>query len=351
MPRYFLNIRNSLGYVEDEEGQDLSGPAEAYDAAVRGARSLMREELIEGKLDLRGRIEVTDESGKLSFTVPFPDTVQIERGEVPGDAGDHDRTATEAGRLLARHLSCFGTMSKSDWNAVAALRGEIRDVPRFKDILKEGERPKHVVLVLAGLIYRYNIGPEGARQIHSFYLPGEAPSLETLYIDYMDNNLGAVIDSRVALIPHEPIYRLIDERPEVRKLLWRQTLVQGAIFRQWLVRNSNLPAHAALAHFFCEMFSRAQAAGLVESDEMSLPLTQELVSEALGLTSVHTNRTIQVLRSTGAVEWRSGKLKVRDWDRLQEMADFSPRYLHLHGRQPNQDSAPDQGEYRISEAG
>ena len=233
------------------------------------------------------------------------------------------------GETLARHLATFGELPAADYDSVAALRAEVRDVPRQTDVLRNGDHPTHVVVVLSGLLHRYTIGPEGKRQIHSFYLPNEAPSLETLYIDYMDNNLATVVPTRVGLISHDQIYRIIDERPEARKLLWRQTLVQAAIFRQWLVRNSNLPAHMALAHLFCEMYVRADAVGLVGRGTCSLPLTQEYVADALGLTAVHTNRTLQALRETGVVEWRSGQLTVHDWPKLRDLARFDPNYLHL----------------------
>ncbi len=236
---------------------------------------------------------------------------------------------TEVGELLARHLATFGDMPAADYDAVSALRAEVRDFPRQTDVLRNGEHPNNVVVVLSGLLQRYTVGPEGKRQIHSFYLPNEAPSLETLYIDYMDNNLATVVPSRIGLISHDQIYRIIDERPEARKLLWRQTLVQAAIFRQWLVRNSNLPAHMALAHLFCEMFVRADAAGLVRNGVCSLPLTQEYVADALGLTAVHTNRTLQALRETGTVGWRSGQLTVHDWPKLRDIGRFDPNYLHL----------------------
>ena len=233
------------------------------------------------------------------------------------------------GEVLADHLACFGSLPAEDREAFRTLPADIRELPRLRDTLRVGDHPSEVVIVLSGLLYRYTIGPEGKRQIHSFYLPNEAPCLETLYIDYMDNNLAAVVPSRIGLISHDQMYRIIDERPEARKLLWRQTLVQAAIFRQWLVRNSNLPAHMALAHLFCEMFVRADAAGLVQNGNCSLPLTQEYVADALGLTAVHTNRTLQSLRETGAVEWRSGQLRVHDWPKLREMARFDPMYLHL----------------------
>lgn len=233
------------------------------------------------------------------------------------------------GETLAQHLACFGQLPPEDRDALAALTAEIRDVPRQTDILRSGDYPTHVVVALEGLLYRYSVARDGARQIHSFYLPTEAPSLETLYLDYMDNNLGTVVPSRIGLIPHEQIYKLIDERPEIRKLLWRQTLVQGAIFREWLVRNSNMPAPASLAHLFCEIYARAEAAGLAANGSCALPLTQEYVADALGLTAVHTNRTLQALRETGAVEWRAGRLTIHDWPKLKDIARFDPHYLHL----------------------
>ncbi len=240
-----------------------------------------------------------------------------------------DDVLTPVGEILARHLMCFGELPAPDRAALAGLDAEVRELRRHTDVFRAGERPADVVVVLSGLLYRYAVGPDGGRQIHSFYFPTEAPSLETLYIDYMDNNLGAVVHSTVGLISHDQMYRLIDERPEIRKLLWRQTLVQAAIFREWLARNSNLPADASLAHLFCELFTRAQAAGLTNDDSCAVPLTQELAASALGLTPVHTNRTLQALRETGAVDWRRGWLTVKDWSRLSAMARFDPNYLHI----------------------
>lgn len=236
---------------------------------------------------------------------------------------------TLIGEILVRHLSSIGELPEPDRSALVALDGPIVEIGRLRDCLKQGQHPKDVVLVLSGLLYRYTINRQGARQIHCFYLPNEAPSLETLYIDYMDNNLGAVVDSRVALIPHERFYEVIDKYPEARKLLWRQTLVQGAIFREWLVRNSNQPAQAAFAHLLCEMYTRADAAGLVEDNCFDLPITQQFVADALGLTTVHVNRTFQLLKQSGTFEWQGRQFRMIDFDRLSRIADFKANYLHL----------------------
>ena len=233
------------------------------------------------------------------------------------------------GETLAGHLALIGGLPDEDREALVALDSEVREVKRLEDIIRTGDHPTSVVVVLSGFLYRHTLGANGARQIHSFYMPTDAPCLETLYIDYMDNNLGAVVDSRIGLIPHDQLYRLIDERPEVRKLIFRETLVQGAIFREWLMRNSTMPAHASLAHLFCEMFTRATAAGLVENNGCDLPISQDMLGDAVGLAPVHTNRTLQLLRDTGALEWRDGRLRVLDWEKLSQTADFDPHYLHL----------------------
>lgn len=233
------------------------------------------------------------------------------------------------GETLAFHLSLIGDLPDADRSAVVALDGEVREVKRHRDVIRHGDPGTHSVVVLQGFLQRYTIGLEGKRQIHSFYLPTDSPCLETLYIDYMDNNLGAAIDSQVGLIPNELLYEIIDQRPEVRKLIFRETLVQAAVFREWLMRNSNMPAHAAMAHLFCEMFARARAANLVTDNSYDLPITQETLSDAIGLTPVHVNRTLMLLRDTGAVEWRNGRVTVHDWEKLFATADFNPDYLHL----------------------
>ncbi|HEX2558772.1 Crp/Fnr family transcriptional regulator [Phenylobacterium sp.] len=236
---------------------------------------------------------------------------------------------SQIGDTLAFHLSRFGELPEADAQAVRRLDGEVRRVDRHQDVLSDGEQPTHAVVVLEGFLFRYTMGRQGVRQVHSFYLPTEAPSLETIYMDYMDNSLATAVDSRVGFVPLERLYQLIDNFPGARKLLWRQTLVQGGIFREWLIRNSNRTAHGAVAHLFCEMFARADAAGLAEGNTCPMPVTQELIGQALGLSVVHVNRTLQLLREAGLVDLRGGILSILDRERLWDAADFDPRYLHL----------------------
>lgn len=233
------------------------------------------------------------------------------------------------GEALSRHLSCIGELSKDDLSALLHIKGEVRTIEKGKDILSAGDVPHFSVVVLKGFLCRHSWKRDGSRQIHSFYIPTDAPSLETLHIDYLDNNLSALVSSTVGIIPHPEIFRLMEERPNIQALVWRETLIQAAVFREWLTRNSTLPAHSAMAHLFCEIFVRSEAAGLLVANSCEMPATQETLAQALGLTAVHVNRTLQMLRESGLVDLKNGRLYVHDFDQLAELGDFDPYYLHL----------------------
>jgi CRP-like cAMP-binding protein len=233
------------------------------------------------------------------------------------------------GEIFVLHLGLIGRLSEEDKQALLSLTGEVRDLARGEDVLRDGDRPPHSVVVIGGLLQRYTLGPEGECQIHSFYLPTDTPSLEAIHIGVMDNNLGALAPSRVGLVPIPDLLRVMDTHPNLNALMWRETLVQGAMLRAWLMRNSQTQGHERLAHLFCEIMTRAKAAGLAQDGTCDLPITQEDLADALGLSVVHVNRTLMLLRATGSVEFRAGKLTVLDWNQLVEIAEFDGSYLHL----------------------
>lgn len=233
------------------------------------------------------------------------------------------------GRALLAHLLSIGQLSPEDRDAVLRVKGEVRTLKRHEDVVKAGDKPTAAVVVLRGFLQRYLSRRDGSRQIHAFYIPTDGPSLESIQLDVMDNSLCAVVQSTVGIVPHSELHDLMRGRPNLLRLIWRSSLIQAAMFREWLMRNSRLPADAAMAHLFCEIFVRSKAAGLVEDESCDMPVTQEMLADALGLTGVHVNRTLQTLRDTGMVEHKSGKLFVHDFARLAGYADFDPAYLHL----------------------
>jgi CRP-like cAMP-binding protein len=236
---------------------------------------------------------------------------------------------TAIGEAFVRHLSLIGDLLPEDREALLAIDGETRWVERGEDILKIGDRPTHAVVVLSGLLHRYTMAPQRTRQIHSFYLTSDTPSVETLHIGVMDNSLAALTRAEIGLVPHSELFAIMAARPTLVGLLWRETLVQASIFRAWLMRNSQLQPLARLAHLFCEIVTRARAAGLLADNRCPLPIRHEDLGDALGLTPVQVNRTLMILRAGVLVDFVDGWLSVLDWEQLVEVGEFDPFYLHF----------------------
>jgi len=145
----------------------------------------------------------------------------------------------------------------------------------------------------------------------------------------MDHAVCAIDKAEVALVPHKDIFDLFERRVSIGYAFWRETLIDAAIFREAITNNSSRPVRTRIAHFFCEQYYRAQAAGIADEGSCALPLSQIQLGETLGISVVTANRGLQALRRTGTAEFRDGVLIVRNWKKLMQIGEFSPNYLHL----------------------
>jgi CRP-like cAMP-binding protein len=230
---------------------------------------------------------------------------------------------------LLRKLQSIGNPTPAEQRALAELRPTIRMLDAQEDIVREGDKPNIVCLILEGFACRYATVPSGRRQILSFHIPGDIPDLQGLFIKVMDHNLAALTPVRIAAIPHEAMRDLVDNHRRLAHLLWRDSLVDAAIFRQWIVGIGRRTAYARLAHLICEFAMRMHAVGLMERGICVMPFTQGDLADALGLSTVHVSRVLGQLRRQGLFTWQDGVLKIKQWKRLQEAADFDPAYLQL----------------------
>ena len=195
--------------------------------------------------------------------------------------------------------------------------------------MREGDEPEASALVVEGMVARYHTLPNGKRQYLSFHISGDLPDAQTLFIERMDHAICAVGRAQVAMFAHEDILALFKQRPSIGIAFWRETLIDGAIFREAITNNSSRAPRARMAHLFCELYYRARSAGLEKAGALHLPLHQGQLGDALGMSLVTVNRTLQALRRTGAMEFRNGVLTVRDWKRLADIGEFDSTYLHI----------------------
>jgi hypothetical protein len=160
----------------------------------------------------------------------------------------------------------------------------------------------------------------------------DIPDLHSVHIDVMDHDVAMLQPGKVALVPHAALLALMERHPRIAAALWRCTLIDAAIFRQWMVGMGRKSAYARVAHLLCELVVLARAVDLGAGGIDHLP-TQEELGDALGLSVVHVNRTMRTLREDKLIETRGKRLTILDWSGLSQAAGFSPSYLHL-GRSP-----------------
>jgi CRP-like cAMP-binding protein len=234
-------------------------------------------------------------------------------------------------RPLLRRLQSTATFSDTVIRTFAELPITIRDFEPGQDILRDGDRPEHCAMVVEGWVCRLKLLPGGGRQIIAFHIAGDMPDLQSLHLGVMDHGLSAVTPATVALIPHDALREQTARRPELAALLWRETMIDAAMFRGWLTAMGRRTAYGRAAHLFCELYLRQRAVGLAEANLCPMPLRQTDLADAMGLTAVHITRTIGALRRAGLIDLQARALTIRDWDGLCRVAEFDPSYLHLKG--------------------
>jgi CRP-like cAMP-binding protein len=196
------------------------------------------------------------------------------------------------------------------------------------DLVREGARPDTSMLVVDGFTTRYRDAADGSRQITAIHIPGDFVDLHSLLLREMDHSVGALSACRVVRFPHTKLRALTETHPHLTRLLWLMTLIDSSIHREWLAAAAQ-PAPEQIAHLICELYVRLEITGLITKHSFPLPLTQTELGEALGLSAVHVNRSLQQLRAEGLFTWQNQVVTVLDWEALERRAAFDDRYLHL----------------------
>jgi CRP-like cAMP-binding protein len=216
-----------------------------------------------------------------------------------------------------------------------------KSIAKNQAIIREGDSATRCAVLLNGFAARSRVQPDGQIQILSFVLPGDICDLQSLILTPSDHSIISVMPCRIAYLPHAILRELITTHPRLGYSFWRETLIDAAIFREWMVNIASRDAYTRLAHLLCEIYTRMAMVGLIEEFRYALPLSQQLLAEATGLTVVHVNRTLKRLKAEGLVTVKPRAVAIHDWQRLAEAGQFDPRYLYAKGgHKPQPDPPP-----------
>jgi CRP-like cAMP-binding protein len=237
--------------------------------------------------------------------------------------------------VLAPMVRVLGTredLDERDRDAILALPYTLRKMQAAQFLVWDGDKPQHTCLLISGFAFRHKIAGNGGRQIVSVHMRGDIVDLQNSLLGTADHNVQMLTAGEIALIPVEAMRTLAFDYPSIGMAMWYETLVEGSIFREWLLNIGRRDARTRIAHLLCELALRMQTAGLGALIHYELPITQEQLADSVALTSVHVNRTLMKLEKEGLITRSRRMITVVDWKKLIDVADFEPRYLHIRER-------------------
>ena len=234
---------------------------------------------------------------------------------------------------LIRKLESIFTLTGEERQALIDLPMQVQELRADQDIERERVRVSRSCALLEGFACRYKITGEGKRQIMSFHIPGDVPDLQSIHLKTMDHSLQTITRCKVGFITLEALEDLCRCYPRIAGALWRDTLIDAAIFREWMINIGRREAYARACHLLCELMTRMRAVGLAQDHTCELPITQSELGDALGVSHVHANRVLQAIRKDKLISLTKKTLKVLNWEGLTRAGEFDPTYLHLENDQ------------------
>jgi CRP-like cAMP-binding protein len=229
---------------------------------------------------------------------------------------------------MIRKLGRLAPLDQSDLDAIRSLPIRVRTTSAHEYLVREGNVATDCCLLVEGYAYRHKVASDGSRQIVSFHVPGDILDLQHLLLSRADHNVQSLTRATLACFSAADLRRIAQERPVVAEALWRDTLIDASIFREWVLNVGRRGAKSRIAHMLCEFATRREQAGLGSPERIELPMSQEEIGDATGLTAVHVNRMLHELARDGVIVRDKREVEIADWARMCRVADFNPAYLH-----------------------
>ncbi|HEX8340689.1 MAG TPA: Crp/Fnr family transcriptional regulator [Tepidisphaeraceae bacterium] len=229
---------------------------------------------------------------------------------------------------MTRKLERLATLNEQDRRALSNLPLTRKRVAARQHLLREGEDSTTCYVLLSGYACRYKTTSAGARQIVSFHMAGDIVDLQHLLLSRADHSIQAISDLAFAATPAAELKKVAQTHPAIAEALWRDTLIDASVFREWVLNVGRRDAKQRIAHMLCEFATRRETAGLGPPTSFELPMTQEDIADATGMTNVHVNRMLALLAAEGLIARDKRQVEIADWDRMRRAADFDAAYLH-----------------------
>jgi CRP-like cAMP-binding protein len=228
---------------------------------------------------------------------------------------------------LAQKLAQFVTLSPAEAEVLEDLQSTIRIVRHSREIISQGRRYDGLLMMVEGVAVRYRILRDGRRQVLNIALPGDLIGFPACFFERAPYAISALTDTVMGCIAFRALAGLFEGHPRLAAALFWSFSSEAAIYIEHLTDVGRRTALERVAHFLLELRVRFRGIGLGDARSFPMPLTQELLADALGLSVPHVNRTLRQLRDDDLVRIEAHRVIVNDVDALSALADFDGSYL------------------------
>jgi len=229
---------------------------------------------------------------------------------------------------LVRRLRLHTPLDEDDAVAIRELPAIAVKQRRGSYLFREGDVTAHCTVVVKGFAHRFRTTDIGKRQILAIYIAGDPIDFDRIFLPMADDEAQVLDDADLAYIRNQDLRELVAKRPAVAEAVTRSLLVDSSIFREWTVNIGQRDARTRIAHLLCEISARLSAQG-IDLKNVPMPLTQDQIADATGLTPVHVNRTLKSLAADNCIERRGPLVMLPHLNGLRKIAGFDDAYLHF----------------------
>jgi CRP-like cAMP-binding protein len=232
---------------------------------------------------------------------------------------------------LARKLGAFVALSDVELSVLDGLHKRRRTFVAGRDLVHQGQTDQAAYILVSGWAYSYKLLADGQKQIVDFQIPGDFIGLRSVVLHVSDHNVEPVTDIEVTELYASDLLDVFSDTPRLAiAVLWAVSRDEAMVVEH-LINVGRREAAERTAHFLLELGARLSLVGMGSKAGYACPLSQYLMADALGLSSIHVNRVLRKLRDFGMVTFRDGFVTFDDYDRLVEFADFESTYLDQSG--------------------
>jgi CRP/FNR family transcriptional regulator, anaerobic regulatory protein len=211
-----------------------------------------------------------------------------------------------------RARSCLRKFTPEELEFVKRFKVDELHVDPGVSFLTQGQSSEHLYTVLRGWAFRYKMLDDGRRQILNYALPADLIGLQGTLMREMEHSVEALTPLTLCVFPRNKLWELYAKFPSLAfDITWLASREEQLI-DEHLVSLGRRTALERTAFLLLHLFARAEEAGLTKSGSIQFPFTQQHLADTLGMSLVHTNKTLRRLLATNSVRWK---------DRLFEIVD------------------------------